>query len=287
MNEQPMPIEPALPQGNPDLKAVLAAWHEATVRLQQTHEVLRQEVQRLTDELEIKNRELARKNRLADLGQVASHVAHEVRNNLVPVTLYLSLLRRRVWHDRESLDVLDKIAAGFATLDATVSDLLQFTSDRNPHLHTFFLRRLVEEVCGSLAPQLSAQAIIPVVDVPKKLPVTVDREMFRRAMLNLLLNALDAMPDGGTLTITAVSTAQGLELEVADSGAGLSEDARERAFEPFFTTKRGGTGLGLAIVYRIVEVHGGEVAVENCPEGGAAFTLRLPQPQAAALEAAA
>jgi signal transduction histidine kinase len=287
MSRQPMHPEAELPQRNSDLEAVLAAWHEATVRLQQTHEVLRGEVRRLTDELEVKNRELARKNRLADLGQVASHVAHEVRNSLVPVTLYLSLLRRRISHDEGSLDVLDKITAGFAALDATVSDLLQFTSDRNPHLRTFFLRRLVEEVCGSLAPQLAAQAITAVVDVRKQLLATADREMLRRALLNLALNALDAMPGGGTLTLTAVATSRGLELEVADSGTGLSDDAKGRAFEPFFTTKRGGTGLGLAIVYRIAEVHGGRVTMENCPDGGAAFTIWLPQPQAAALEAAA
>ena len=112
---------------------MLAAWNTATVRLQQTHEALRSEVRRLTDELEIKNRELARKNRLADLGQMASHIAHEVRNNLVPVTLYLSLLRRRMSDDSGSLDMLDKIGAGCIALDATVNDLLNFTSDRDPH----------------------------------------------------------------------------------------------------------------------------------------------------------
>jgi signal transduction histidine kinase len=287
MSEQPVPPDVALPERNTDLKAVLAAWHGATLRLEQTHRALREEVRRLTDELEVKNRELARKNRLADLGQVASHVAHEVRNNLVPVTLYLSLLRRRISEDPASLEVLDKVVAGFAALDATVNDLLQFTSAGDPQLQTFFLRKLIEDVCASLAPQLSAQAIRTVVDVPKQLPVTADQEMLRRAVLNLVLNAVDAMPDGGTLTVTSVSTPRGLELEIADSGEGLSEEARARAFEPFFTTKRGGTGLGLAIVYRIAEVHGADVTAVNCPDGGAAFTLRIPQPQAAALEAAA
>jgi signal transduction histidine kinase len=277
----------ALPPENHELEAVLGAWHRATLRLEHTHEALREEVRRLTDELEVKNRELARKNRLADLGQVASHVAHEVRNNLVPVTLYLSLLRRRISRDEGSLEVLDKIAAGFTALDATVNDLLQFTSERDPQWQTFFPRKLIEDVCASLAPQMSAQGIETVVDVPQRLLMTADQEMLRRAVLNLVLNALDAMPDGGTLTITCVSTSRGVELEVADSGAGLSDDARARAFEPFFTTKRGGTGLGLAIVYRIAEVHGGDVTAANCPEGGAAFTLRIPQPQAAALEAAA
>src|SRR5271156_6001446 len=90
-----------------DLETVLAAWHGATIRLEQTHETLRNEVHRLSNELEVKNRELARKNRLADLGQMASHIAHEVRNSLVPVTLYLSLLRRRLTADNSSRELVD------------------------------------------------------------------------------------------------------------------------------------------------------------------------------------
>lgn len=268
-----------------DLETVLAAWHSATVRLEQTHEMLRAEVQRLTDELEVKNRELARKNRLADLGQMASHIAHEVRNSLVPVTLYLSLLRRRISDDRGSLEVLDKITAGFTALDATVNDLLHFTSDRDPHLQSFPLAKLLDDVYASLAPQLQAQSIETITDVPRNQLVTADREMLRRAVLNLTLNALDAMPDGGRLVITSASTPWGLELEIADTGPGLPDEVRNRAFEPFFTTKQGGTGLGLAIVYRIAEVHGGSVTAMNCPDGGAAFTLRLPHP--VALRAAA
>jgi signal transduction histidine kinase len=268
-----------------DLGTVLAAWHTATVRLEQTHAALREEVRRLTDELEVKNRELARKNRLADLGQMASHVAHEVRNNLVPVTLYLSLLRRRIDADPGSLNVLDKIAAGFAALDVTVNDLLQFTSDRDPQWQTFSLRKLVEDVAASLALQFAAQSILVEIDVPRGQCVTADCHMLRRAVLNLMLNALDAMPDGGTLAVISCAGPQGVELEIADSGPGLSEEVMSRAFEPFFTTKQSGTGLGLAIVARIAEVHGGSVTALNCPEGGAAFTLRIPS--AALLEAAA
>ena len=107
------------------------------LRLERTHVTLQEEVRRLTDELEAKNRELARKNRLADLGQMAAHVAHEVRNTLVPVSLYLSLLRRRLLEDDQSLDVLRKIESGFQALDVTVNDLLHFTSDRDPHCEPF------------------------------------------------------------------------------------------------------------------------------------------------------
>jgi len=260
-----------------DLKTVLAAWNVATLRLQQTHEMLRAEVRRLTDELEIKNRELARKNRLVDLGQMASHVAHEVRNNLVPVTLYLSLLRRRLLDDSGSIDVLDKVEAGFVGLDATVNDLLHFTSDRDPQWRTFSARKLIDDVLEGLAPQLSAQDIDSITDVPAALSLCGDYGMLRRAVLNLALNAVDAMPDGGELNVTICAGRYGVEIEVTDSGPGLSDEVRHRAFEPFFTTKSTGTGLGLAIVYRIAEVHGGDILAANCPEGGAAFTLRIPQ----------
>ena len=115
-----------------DMQTILSAWNDATERLRQTHETLRDEVRRLTDELEIKNRELARKNRLADLGQMASHVAHEVRNSLVPMKLYLSLLDRRLSDDAGSQDIFEKISAGFVALEATVSDLLNFSAERDP-----------------------------------------------------------------------------------------------------------------------------------------------------------
>ena len=109
--------------------------------------------------MEIKNRELARKNRLADLGQIASHIAHEVRNNLVPVSLYLSLLRRRICEDAGSCEVLDKVEAGVMGLDSTVNDLLHFTAERDPHWVRVPLRQLVDDVRSSLAPQLAAQGI--------------------------------------------------------------------------------------------------------------------------------
>jgi len=275
MSEDRMLAEAFKLDRSADLQTVLAAWHVATVRLERTHEALRAEVRRLTDELERKNRELARKNRLADLGQMAAHVAHEVRNTLVPVALYLGLLRRRIADNPSALEMLEKITAGMTALDATVGDLLHFTSDRDPQLRSFPVRPLVEEVLASLAPQLEAQSIRTSVQIPPQDTVTADREMIRRAVLNLVLNALDAMPKGGVLEVRTVCGPQRVELQVADTGPGLSEEALGRAFEPFFTTKPAGTGLGLAIVYRIAEVHGGSVLAANRPEGGALFTLRL------------
>lgn len=260
-----------------DLATILDAWNEATDRLQRTHETLREEVARLSDELEAKNHELARKNRFADLGQMASHVAHEVRNSLVPMKLYLSLLRRRLAADPGSLDVLDKVLTGFTALEATVGDLLHFSSQRDPHRGPVAVAALLEETIQSLAPQLEAQNIRATIDCPRGLTCSADRDMLRRAVLNLMLNALDVLTAGGEIVLTAVRTTAGLEIEVADSGPGVPVTNLDRLFEPFFTTKPGGTGLGLAIVERIAAAHGGRVAAANCPEGGAAFTLLLPQ----------
>ena len=276
MSQASIAVDPTELDASADLETILAAWHTATLRLEQTHNALRDEVQQLTAELEVKNRELARKNRLADLGQMASHVAHEVRNNLVPVTLYLSLLRRRLTSDAEGLDMLEKVNAGFRAMDVMVNDLLHFTSDRDPQLAQFPLRKLAADIEDSLAPQLAAQKIRFEIKIPTQQTLRADREMLRRGVLNLVLNALDAMPDGGTLTVGSTTTDDGLELYVADSGPGLPVEVLPRVFEPFFTTKQAGTGLGLAIVSRIAEAHGGIVNAANAQRGGAVITLRLP-----------
>jgi signal transduction histidine kinase len=282
MPQPAITVDPASLDSSADLQTILAAWHTATLRLEQTHDALRDEVRQLTAELEVKNRELARKNRLADLGQMASHVAHEVRNNLVPVTLYLSMLRRRVSGDAESLDMLEKIVNGFRAMDVMVNDLLHFTSDRDPQLADLPLRKLLADVEATLAPQFAAQKIRFEIEVSPRQTLRADREMLRRAVLNLVLNALDVMPHGGTLTVSSSVSPGGTELRIADSGPGLPADVLPRVFEPFFTTKQTGTGLGLAIVARIAEAHGGtataaNVGVPGTPgRGGAVFTLTFP-----------
>ncbi len=162
---------------NLDLQTILQVWNDATDRLQRTHEALRAEVHRLNDELEAKNRELARQNRLADLGQMASHIAHEVRNCLVPMKLYLSLLRRRLEDDGDSQQVLQQISGGFAALESTVCDLLNFSADREPQCTTVEIPDLLHEVFRSLSPQLEAQRIVTHVDATPGTMALADRNM--------------------------------------------------------------------------------------------------------------
>jgi two-component system sensor histidine kinase HydH len=194
--------------------------------------------------------------------------------HLVPC---LSALRRRLAGDLASIEMVDQIEAGVLDLEATLHALLAFASGRKPKLAWVNLRQIVDDVCASLRTQIQDQRVETNTDVPSHLGVVADRDMLRSAIVNLVSNALDAMPRGGRLVITSFVGRHGLELEVADSGPGLSEEVLDQVFEPFFTTKNEAAGLGLAIVHRIAEVHGGEVLAANCPEGGAAFTLRLPQ----------
>jgi signal transduction histidine kinase len=149
----------------------------------------------------------------------------------------------------------------------------------------FPLRPLVEEVVQSLSLRLEAQAIDVAIDVPRNQMIAADREMLRRAVRNLLLAALAAMPQGGTLLATSAATANAVELEIADSGPAVSDDGLRHVFDLTGIEERGATGCTLAIVRHIAELHGGSLSVANCPDGGVAVTLRIPRP--IALEAVA
>jgi signal transduction histidine kinase len=153
------------------------------------------------------------------------------------------------------------------------------------HAGPFSLHELVEEVCLTLGSRLKSQAIRTTIDIHTNLSIVADRELLRRAVRNLVLNAADAMPGGGSLIVTSAISPRMVELEVADTGPALSDEERQQAFELVPTAQRSGTGWGLAVVRRIAEMHGGSVTAANCPDGGVAFTLRIPR--AAALEAAA
>jgi len=153
------------------------------------------------------------------------------------------------------------------------------------HWGTFGLRELVEEIIVPLQTRLEKQKVRITLDIPAGQPVTADRELLGRAVRNLIQNALDAMPHGGSLVATSTDGPHGVELEIADTGASLSQEELEQVFDLLPGAQRGGTGWGMAVVQRIVELHGGSIMAMNCPEGGAAFTLQIPH--ATALEAAA
>lgn len=268
------------------LEAVLEIWQSTTSRLEQTHLVLQSEVRRLTDELEEKNRQLAKKNRLADLGQMAGHVAHEVRNHLVPLTLYLSLLRRQLSgvgpvaapaNHLSGIELLDKVDTNLTAMRTMVQDLLNFTANRQPQWTTIALQPLVRELFGEIHAQCEAQGITMACEIPQGTNLSCDVEMLRSAVRNLLLNAVDALTNGGNLVVRCQRNAHWLQIDVLDDGDGIPAEVLPRLFDPFYTTKPTGTGLGLSIVERIMECHGGHISVQQCEPRGTRFSLCFSQ----------
>jgi signal transduction histidine kinase len=151
--------------------------------------------------------------------------------------------------------------------------------------NNFSLRLLVEEVARGLSSRLTSQAIVFVLNVAPDQTIVADRPMLRRAVEDLMLNAIAAMPGGGELVVTSAVGRGTVELEIADSGPQLTDDARRHAFDMSPFASRGRETGALAIVRQIVALHDGKVTAMNCPDGGVAFTLLIPQP--ARLEAAA
>jgi signal transduction histidine kinase len=263
-----------------ELGRIIMAYSEVTDRLQQSHDQLQQTVESLRGELSEKNRLLERRNRLAALGEMAAGMAHEIRNPLGGIQLYASLLAKDVADRGDSLQLVTKISAGVKRLEGLVSQVLGFTREINANVAEADLVEVVAEAVELSHNAMLAREIACTVDGPATLPVTIDATLIGQALLNLLLNAADATPTGGRVSVmfgapSPDSGARQLHVVVRDSGPGIPANILDKVFNPFFTTKDNGTGLGLAIVHRIVEAHEGTISVTNPPEGGARFEIRI------------
>ena len=259
-----------------DLRQLMEAYLASMESLERAQESLRRKVEELTGELEQKNAQLARRDRLAELGGVAAGVAHEIRNPLGGIRLYAGLLERDLATDPQRLALVAKIRVGVEQLDRIVREMLDFTRQIALELREVELETVMEEALGFAAPQG-----VPGVRIQRAyaagLKASVDPHHLRRALLNLILNALEAMGEGGVLTlVTAPLEGGGVEVRVEDTGPGVPGEALPKIFDPFFTTKAQGTGLGLAFVQRVAEAHGGAVEAANRPSGGASFRMLLP-----------
>jgi signal transduction histidine kinase/CheY-like chemotaxis protein len=225
---------------------------------------------------------LIRAEKLRALGQMAAGIAHDLNNVLAAILAHVELLRLQAREPkvRERLAMLETTATdgaqivrrlqGFARqqptgplipcdLAALVQEVVEFT---RPRWRDEFQRR-----GAVIEMQLALEALPPILGQPAEI---------REVLTNLILNALDAMPEGGRLTLAGNATPAGVTLTVADTGAGMSEEVRQRIFDPFFTTKGGqGTGLGLSVVYAVMQRHGGHIDVTSTPGAGSSFTLRF------------
>ena len=161
-------------------------------------------------------------------------------------------------------------------MSTNLNDLIKVSDRQPPSFQWFDLGQLVRNVCDSLQSRVSAHGIRVEIDIPKSTRLLADASMIQHVVLNLLLNAIDAMPESGHLLITSWSGPESLELEIADSGEGLRLPDKEQLFAASYTTKGTGRGQGLTVAQQIVELHGGHIEACDCPQGGAAFTIHLP-----------
>jgi len=261
------------------LALILAGTVEILVRRQRYAKHL---VAIRTEELEVSlsdlrtaQDKLVRGERLAALGEMASVVGHELRNPLTAVMNALFLLRRGLGDP--VTEVIDKhlnmAERETSKAAALAEDLTAFVRPRHPVMQEVDLASVVQEVIQATPPPEAVQLAVET----SPLTVYADRNQLAEVLTNLVTNAYQAVPDGGTVLVRATS-ANGASavMVVEDSGPGVDAELAERIFEPFFTTKSSGTGLGLAIVRRLVEGHGGEISIENGSECGARVIVRLP-----------
>jgi signal transduction histidine kinase len=263
-----------------ELGRIILAYSEVTERLQQSHDQLKGQVQNLRDELSEKNRLLERKNRLAALGEMAAGMAHEIRNPLGGIQLYASLLGKDVIDRPASLQLVEKISAGVKRLEALVSQVLHFTREIRLHAVEMDLAEVVEQSVELAQHRADAKQIRIEVSGPKPFAVVADPVLIGQAVLNLLLNAIEAMESPGSVELRfqsppETSDARQFHLLVRDHGPGIPAQILDRIFNPFFTTKDNGTGLGLAIVHRVVEAHDGTIIATNADDGGARIEVRV------------
>jgi signal transduction histidine kinase len=237
--------------------------------------------------------------KLAALGRLMAGVAHEVKNPLNAMTIHLELLKQKLTAapvavavgaegsmasaERRAVTDVSKhvnvISNEIRRLDEVVAGFLKFARPDELRLQPVRLGDLISDVVTTVAPEAERNGVTIKVDLqPSPTEINADQGMLRQALLNLALNACQAMPNGGALRIACRSTLRRtVEIDVEDTGVGIPPEDLERIFDLYFTTKQKGSGIGLSMVYRIVQLHDGEVEVESTPGSGTRFRLIFPQ----------
>ncbi|HLZ43284.1 MAG TPA: ATP-binding protein [Candidatus Sulfotelmatobacter sp.] len=228
-------------------------------------------VRRIGDEIEMSRR-------LSASGRLTRGVAHEVKNPINAIVLHLQLLRNKLAQQepdtRRHMDIID---SEIRRLDRVVQTLVDFTRPRDLHLEEVDLRRLLEDVAQLAAPDAEQHGVTIERHLPElPLPVKVDVDLMKQAILNVVINGVQAMPQGGLLTMSARRENGIIVAEVQDQGAGIPQEMHDKIFELYFTTKKEGSGIGLAQTYQILQWHYGTVDFESADRAGTIFRFQIP-----------
>src|SRR5262245_58978417 len=235
----------------------------------------------MTRQLNDQRERLVQSERVAAWRELARRLAHELKNPLFPLQITVENMRRA--HDQypEQFDEVFRegsqtLLAELANLKTIINRFSDFSKMPPPQRQSTSLNEIVQGVTKLFEAQLAAQKVTAHIELDQALPaVEADPAQLHRALQNLVLNALDAMPSGGDLTVRTGRSVGSVRLEVSDSGSGLTREECERLFTPYYTTKQHGTGLGLAIVQSVVSDHGGRITVESEPGRGSTFRIEL------------
>jgi signal transduction histidine kinase len=228
-------------------------------------------VRRIGDEIEMSRR-------LSASSRVTRGVAHEVKNPINAIVLHLQLLQNKLAkQEPDTLRHMDIIESEIRRLDRVVQTLVDFTRPRDLRLEEIDLRRLLEEVALLAAPDAEQHGVtVDLRMADQKLPVKVDVDLMKQAILNVVINGVQAMPHGGVLTISARRENDLVLAEVQDQGGGIPKDLHDKVFELYFTTKKEGSGIGLAQTYQILQWHYGSVSFESAEATGTVFRFQIP-----------
>jgi PAS domain S-box-containing protein len=228
-------------------------------------------VRRIEDEIELSRR-------LAAIGRLTSGVAHEVKNPINAIVVHLEVLRQKLQQaDPDTRRHMDVIGNEIQRLDRVVQTLVDFTRPVELRLAELDLRRLLDVVVLLASPEAERHGVTIERDFSNDvLPVKVDGDLIKQAVLNIVINGVQAMPQGGTLTVAAFRDNDEAQIEVRDQGAGIPVELRDRIFNLYFTTKKTGSGIGLAMAYRVMQLHNGSVEYDSVEGRGTTFRLRFP-----------
>lgn len=248
------------------------------------NEQLEKRIKLATEDLRQTQQSLIQSGKLAALGQLSAGIAHEIRNPLTSIKVLINSMIDRISLDETAKGDFEVIEREIERMNDIIKRFLDFARPAQPHLEIYSIQAIIEDTILLLTPQMKEQRVDLVKDFSPQLPrIMLDREQIKQVFLNLFLNSLQAMPEGGTLEVkTWLKRAPGDKTEdficisVRDTGPGFPAEVKERVFDPFFTTKLDGIGLGLSLVYQIVEKHQGFIEVESQEGQGALFAINLP-----------
>jgi len=250
------------------------------VRMDREDEIgrLAQSFNHMIDQLMSFEQRLVESEKLATAGQMAAGLAHEIRNPLTSIKMLAQVLQERMKGQAEEQKTLDGLVKEIGRLDRIVQEFINRAMPGELRLTEGNINQEVTEVIRVAQESFAAKNIVVHQDLSDDLPsIPMDREKTKQVLWNLVLNAKEAMPKGGTLTVsTGMADDRFVEISVEDSGQGVAGGEPERLFQPFFTTKPEGLGLGLTMSRKIVEKHGGRLSLENRPEGGVRARVLLP-----------